>query len=1005
MVTWMPNKLIYMLYGLFIGCLLPNTAYSFKVDTHVWVGQQVLNDLNNDHALDFNVGGQKISIAPRSDVAEAILKNPKIFLAGNMGPDAFPDPIVGQLVVHPGALGIPGKWETDDWLAWLIEQAERGPKKSDSAIAFAYGYQSHAAADIFSHTYVNQYSGRPFILTDDEPQSEVRHILLETLISHYTPSINQETRAAVDVDGAANFISESLIFNSNVAEQYQPSTSGIGAPHILGIYQIREQLQNLLDSERIDKIEQDVAKYLWQIYVSEYVGGYNINSEQAQKLINMLNKANGYNYTFNQYIQGVSHNFHNLVREQNLAVYTQIQQEIESKIKLLDQNKELHDKIGDMIIDGYCDSAGKPIINISLNPQEACYQSGIEYNKCLVNSKYFPDPISVCQNVKKTLDEKCRAFNETDRKNILNNIFWSEERQPILAQCRIELEERKSKCIGIYGQSFDSNCVKVFNGYDQHGSALYVFHSDPPPDNSICWRLSTNERLVVSLPDAQFLATGIAQNKFVASGKEVRSWHDWLNPLDPGGLVKNTLAATIKLHESIFEKTIKVAKPFIALDKTLANNLGIPYPDNLVCQANKLTVSIDNANVDANYYLAKSQLQSANRKFSSIQKLIDTIAQQSDAIDAGVASLHPRDWNPIRAHAIWWIDGINEAMTEYVKANSRVLANTVSPSISDDQVFQPLKDWLCNYKFAIAGTSAEVSKAVCLGERNAESITNEINELKDVLGVEYLIDKQIDNLIAGLEEKAKNIVIKQIEKQLDPDQVKLFKLLSDRSLKDERLDIAIDSAFNTDPNNTGLLVIPNTSARIKAEMFANTSQFDPNRYAVAYNAVVMAKLSLLDQNGLSQLMRAFGVSSGGEQFNYSGLAPAYVSGILFNGVRSIDGSYQWMGIAPPFPRRDGFKINTEANSPALRNFGYLDHDNKSRMFIWGNTEAREKIFRKLFKGPISSGIDEPMAGFTSVLPASYPYNICSANPFPSNENDNTCIIVKVLIPILSIMLN
>jgi hypothetical protein len=134
-------------------------AYAFKVDSHVWVGQQVINDIQ-DGNITIDLAGKKYQLPVDANIADAIRNYPEFYRMGTIGPDAWPDILTGQMVVHPG--NTPG-WQTDDWLKWVLKQANSVSSRPQD-VAFAYGYLAHAAADVFSHTYVNQYSGDIFDL-------------------------------------------------------------------------------------------------------------------------------------------------------------------------------------------------------------------------------------------------------------------------------------------------------------------------------------------------------------------------------------------------------------------------------------------------------------------------------------------------------------------------------------------------------------------------------------------------------------------------------------------------------------------------------------------------------------------------------------------------------------------------------------------------------------------------------------------------------------------------
>ena len=60
--------------------------------------------------------------------------------------------------------------------------------------------------------------------------------------------------------------------------------------------------------------------------------------------------------------------------------------------------------------------------------------------------------------------------------------------------------------------------------------------------------------------------------------------------------------------------------------------------------------------------------------------------------------------------------------------------------------------------------------------------------------------------------------------------------------------------FSGDPSGKGLLRIGDIEQRMLAEMkIQSTGRLDPSQYDVFKNAIVLAKLSLLDQNGLREL--------------------------------------------------------------------------------------------------------------------------------------------------------
>ncbi|WP_374598840.1 zinc dependent phospholipase C family protein [Brevundimonas sp.] len=161
--------------GVTIAALSAATpGHAFGLRTHLYIADQVWQDVNQDCLV--GVGGRSAPIEPA--LCQAIRNNRGAFLAGAIGPDAFPDLLVGQNYVHPGT---PDGRQTADWLQHVLETA-RTPEE----VAFAYGQLIHAAGDTFAHSYVNNYAGGVFELTARwHKDVEKRHFQLEKYIDQH----------------------------------------------------------------------------------------------------------------------------------------------------------------------------------------------------------------------------------------------------------------------------------------------------------------------------------------------------------------------------------------------------------------------------------------------------------------------------------------------------------------------------------------------------------------------------------------------------------------------------------------------------------------------------------------------------------------------------------------------------------------------------------------------------------------------------------------------------
>lgn len=187
-------------------------AKAFGLRTHLYIGEQVLKD-----AADCRVSLAETEQKIPDDVCEALKRHPGAFLAGTIGPDAFPDIVIGQSYIHPGAKD--GR-KSADWFEILLQSAE-----SDEEIAFAYGNLVHAAGDMFAHSYVNNYSGGVFeILEARHKDIELRHFILEKYIDQ---RLDFEIASEVMLEVPAHFVVETLIETSYFSDSFTFTPGGL----------------------------------------------------------------------------------------------------------------------------------------------------------------------------------------------------------------------------------------------------------------------------------------------------------------------------------------------------------------------------------------------------------------------------------------------------------------------------------------------------------------------------------------------------------------------------------------------------------------------------------------------------------------------------------------------------------------------------------------------------------------------------------------------------------
>ncbi|MGM9484922.1 zinc dependent phospholipase C family protein [Roseateles sp. NT4] len=227
--------------SIFLGLCASTSALAFKVDTHVFIAQKLINELEVSDKLVFSIGGIAKTATVDPGLRKAILENREAFALGAIGPDAFPGIYEGQMTIHPG--GKNGGWGTGEWLMQLVKHAS-----TDAERAFAFGMLVHAASDIFAHTYVNKYSGDVYLLTD-EIDVERRHFLIESYISTKLPPLTKPNgqpmpgaSAQITVDGVLRppgaLLRRAWLEDPDASKQWAAN----GAPHFRAIYALREQL-------------------------------------------------------------------------------------------------------------------------------------------------------------------------------------------------------------------------------------------------------------------------------------------------------------------------------------------------------------------------------------------------------------------------------------------------------------------------------------------------------------------------------------------------------------------------------------------------------------------------------------------------------------------------------------------------------------------------------------------------------------------------------------------
>ncbi len=204
---------------LFSLLISPSPALAWKPTTHVYLGQQALEDALDDGKVtiprvDYEKGkviGEVGTYQVDPNILAALRSNASQYRAGILGPDAYPDIATGQQVIHPSPADTGIQGGPNAWLSYLWERANA--VNTAAVRAFSVGYLTHAAGDMFGHTFVNNFSGGSFAITPPAgPANAVKHIVVEGYVDKRVDAraLNANFFNA-SIDGVSDFIYQNMI--------------------------------------------------------------------------------------------------------------------------------------------------------------------------------------------------------------------------------------------------------------------------------------------------------------------------------------------------------------------------------------------------------------------------------------------------------------------------------------------------------------------------------------------------------------------------------------------------------------------------------------------------------------------------------------------------------------------------------------------------------------------------------------------------------------------------
>jgi formylglycine-generating enzyme required for sulfatase activity len=238
-------------------------SYAWKPYTHVYLAEQAINDALEDGYIEIFDAKTKQFIGRYqvdNSVVDAIKQYKSQYRAGVLGPDAYPDLITGQQIIHSNNKSVNGT-VSNDWLEYIWGQSKKNESKA--VIAFTMGYLTHAAGDMFGHNFVNKFTGGEF----EFGENAIKHVLLEEYIKKRTPAVESYE---ISINGVSKFIENSLVkaYKGGELEAKLLLRSEKGKFSIPKIYSdIRNRLQREIDkyenieknyNKKIDKIKKEI---------------------------------------------------------------------------------------------------------------------------------------------------------------------------------------------------------------------------------------------------------------------------------------------------------------------------------------------------------------------------------------------------------------------------------------------------------------------------------------------------------------------------------------------------------------------------------------------------------------------------------------------------------------------------------------------------------------------------------------------------------------------------
>ncbi|KAJ6437582.1 Galactose-binding domain-like protein [Purpureocillium lavendulum] len=938
--------------------LYATLPHGFKVSTHIYLGQELINDLKTcsqkngfDCVNIIDNNGQVHPTQIRTTVAEAITANEKTFLTGTLGPDAFADILSGQLIIHPGLFneddGTITGFGTGDWVDHLIRNAQ-----SPEELAFAMGFAGHAAADVFAHSYVNQFAGDVYELRDGEIDVETRHMMVETYISEHNPRLKDHNGQELgmmyqylgegsNVYAPIDFIRRILVAN-DVANQELGRRKG-GAL-LRGLNKITTELTNsLYKKDYAFDIEATVRKYIassstlkplteWLAETRRELEGAGI-VQQLEIII----------------LQSVAYYWAGVQLDANEAALA---------AELTNKLSNLLGKSGREIINAKDEIDG--LMNKVVESHNQQVLAGIEtvqsFHKHLAN---------VFQNYL-VAEQYVADFGRkvTETKDVYETLL-AEKACDVIQQCPdivkvIPPSQLVAKTCEETKRVTNRVCKDVFVGFAPHCEVfkklgfLKKHCKDVKKFQNRCEDLAKD---VTRKWDCSF----------------VKEWTETLTQPDlPCRAARDACHVTLQVLRAKQEFANKAYNEAVRIHtgtlETLANE------DKIVQDSLKA------------FYDATVYLQSIERQ--ARQAIQSFTSNQLELVRKSLLDL--------RAHVEEWRDQSIAATNDWISANAQAMLNSVSADKDNVGVAGPIMDWLkCRLPTVVLPIPVAATESICEPLRLVKRIHGEIarienDVIKSLAGAQFPFISDVAAAFLRFKESAPYIASSLIqniaEEAIPTDSQQPDMSLLHHAFTSKHSDTKRNEQFARDSTAKHLITFPvqKLTGTIIDHMRVDmglTGSDDHEPFAVqnfnpARNALQLMKLSLLGGSDLNAFTKAMNYPN--PLFNDS------LTNLLSPWLRSIDGNHQWLPVAPAYLRKEAL-----ADWQWKSSYCPKEHDDVRRRFqkeplpLYSDEDAKRLIFNRIFKGPLSISLENNTGGFPDLRPRDYMYKPTPDNSFPN----------------------